>query len=185
MAKGRDGTETEHGSVMEQKIKKELRFLLTSEEKNKMANEAARISKERDEQKAQFDILKKAKNAELKQMQKDIDRLLGNHLSGSEVREVDCTERLDWETKTVTYLINNEVIETREMHDSELQMKLNTNPTAKNVKKEAKKPRSQKDPEKHLTPEEMRSAEIAEVHQMETRRGSKKSSIDPQHDSPA
>lgn len=70
----------------------------------------------------------------------------------------------------------------REMHDSEKQMKLNTspdsNPTAKKV---SKKTRSQKDPEKHLTPEEQQNEEIAQVHKLETNKKSKKSSLDRSH----
>lgn len=164
------------GKVMEQQVIRELRFKLSTEEQQKMANAAAVLSEQRNALKTELDLIGRTKRKELKDMQKEIDRLLACHKSGGETREVQCTEKLDWENKTVTHYHNGEEVSTREMHDSELQMKLTGtgNPTAKKAKKQT---RAQKDPEKNLTPEEQQS-EVAEVYKMETGRKTKKSSID-------
>ena len=171
-----DGSDS--GAAMEQTIQKEFRFKLSAEEKNQMADSAAKLTDERDALAEEIKQFNKAKRAELNDKQKEIDRLLKCHVTGTELREVTVQERLDWEKKQVQYFHNGKLLEEREMHDSELQMKLNTNPTAKKVKKD-NRTRAQKNPDKHLTPEELKSQEIAEVHSMETKRKSKRSAVDP------
>lgn len=176
MAKKTD-VNTDANSVMEQQVTKEFRFKLSAEEKNTMADQAARMTNERETNETQFKEMAKAKRAELKAQQTEINRLLKSHLSGYEVREVNVTERLDWENKTVQYYMDGKLIEERAMHDAELQMKLNTNPTQKKVKKD-NRTRAQKNPDKHLTPEELRSQQIADVHKLETGRKTKRSAVD-------
>lgn len=176
MANDEENTEDQAAPpVMEQKIKKEMRFKLSAEEKNKMADEAARLSKERDAKVDELKEISKGMKADIKANQKEIDRLLDCHMKGSELREVEVVEQLDWENKRVRYYHNDELMEDREMHEAELQMKLGTNPTRKKKPKETK---AQRNPDKHLTPEEMKNREIAEVHKLETKKSTKRSAVD-------
>lgn len=177
MAKTKHGVGDESGSVMEQPVTKEFKFKLSAEEKNKMADKASDLSTERDVILDEIKTFNKAKKAMVKANQKEIDRLLKCHRTGIELREVNVSERLDWNKKTVQYFLDGKLLEEREMHDSELQMKLNTNPGAKKVRKD-NRTRAQKNPDKHLTPEELASQEIAEVHQLETGKKTKKSAVD-------
>lgn len=178
--KGAD-TETPDGSVMEQKVTREIRFKLTAEEQQKMANDAAKLTEERNAKKTELDIIGRTMRKEIKDTQKEIDRLLKCHKDGTEAREVEVIEQLDWNNKTVRYYHTgangSDLIDEREMHDSELQMKLNTNPSAKKVKKD-NRTRAQKNPDKHLTPEEQEQSEVAEVHKLETSKKTKKSAVD-------
>ena len=151
----------ESNQTMEQKVKKEIRFDLTAEEKVKMADRAGKLSKDRYRVNDTLKAFSKDNKKIIKEYQKEIDQLLENHVKGFEMREVEATERLDWDLKTVTTFFNNEEIESRTMHDSELQMKLKTGPdsTVKNKPKtklkKAKKTKVEKNPEKNLTPEEL------------------------------
>lgn len=169
----------EASTSMEQKVKKEIRFNLTAEEKVKIADRAGTLSKERDIKTDELKTFNKNKKSELKDLQKEIDTLLENHVRGFEMRDVTCTEVLDWEEKTVTTYYKDKKVEEREMHDAELQMKLN-NPTKKvSKKKKAKKAtKVERNPDENLTPAELKKREIEEVRQSETRRNSKVSSID-------
>lgn len=166
--------------VLEQKVTREINFKLSLEEQKKMADLAAVLSEQRNSVKTELDLYGRTKRKEIKDMQKEIDRLLACHKSGTETREANVVERLDWEAGTVTTFHNDEQLFEREMHDSEKQMKLNTsgNPTAKKV---SKKTRAQKNPDKHLTPEEQQNEEIAEIRKMETSKKSKKSAVDRAH----
>ena len=172
---------TDH-STMEQKVQREIRFDLTSEEKDKMANQAGKLSKERDQLTDQLKAFSKEKRATIKDLQGQIDRLLDDHMKGYEMREVQVTEVLDWENKTVTTYYKEDKVDEREMHDAELQMKLKANPSRKvkkkATKKASKKTKAQKNPEQNLTPEELKAQEIQEIHKSETNKKSKVSSID-------
>lgn len=170
---------TDDAKVMEQKVRRDMNFKLSADEKNKMADNAAELSQERDALVADLKLYQSLKRGEIKERQQEIDRLLKCHKNGTETREVDVTERLDWEQKTVTYFHNGEQIEQREMHDAELQMKLDTNESRKIVKD--KRTRTQKNPDKNLTPEELEKKDIADVHKLETRRKTKRSAVDEVH----
>ncbi len=173
-----EGT-TEESQVMEQKVTRELKFSLNEGEQQKLANDAAKLTEDRNAKKTELDLIGRTMRKEIKDNQKEIDRLLKCHKDGVEIREVECIERLDWGNKTVQYFHNDKMVFEREMVDSELQMRLNTNETL--IKKKDKRTRSQKDPDKHLTPEEQRDQEIATVHKLETKKGTKKSAVDKQH----
>lgn len=179
MAKSKD--ETKSDSIMEQNVRREIRFKLSSDEQQKMANDAAKLTEDRNAKKTELDIIGRTMRKEIKDIQKEIDRLLKCHKDGTESREVDVIEQLDWDKKRVRYYHSaangGELIDEREMHDSELQMKLNTNPTAKKVRKDTRT-RAQKNPDKHLTPEEQERSEIADVHKLETGKKTKKSAVD-------
>lgn len=168
-----NGTDASH--VMEQKVQKEIAFKLTAQEKNQMADTAAKLSRERDEKIEELKKIQKAMRDDIKAKQKEIDRLLDCHINGTEMRDVEVTERFDWDNKNVQYFHEGEMIIEREMMDSELQMKLGT--TAKKVVKD-KRTKAQKNPDLNLTPEELKSKEIAEVHRLETGKKTKKSALD-------
>lgn len=168
--------------VMEQTVERELHFKLTAEEKSKMADTAASLSYERDKLMDELKAIGKTMRADIKQNQREIDRLLYSQQKGIEVRNVKVKEELDWENSTVKTFYKGELWDTREMMDHEKQMKLDVNATRK-VKKGAKDKRvkADKNPTKHLTPEEQGVSEIAEVHSLETKRKTKKSSVDANH----
>ena len=162
---------------MEQIIQKEIKFLLKPEEKNKMADEAASLSREHKVLSAEFAESSKATREVLKGKQQEISRLLECHINGIEVRAVKVTERLDWEKGTVEYLLNNEIVESRKMNDDEKQMRLSDNPTRK-IKKVKKPTKAEKNPDLNLTPEELKAKDLADVHKLETGRKTKRSSVD-------
>jgi hypothetical protein len=172
--------------VMEQTITMEIRFKLSAEEQQKMANAAAALTEERNATKTELDLIGRTMRKKIKDQQKEIDRLLKAHSAGTEARETEVVQQMDWAAKMVRFYHTTknggELIEEREMHDTELQMKLDTNPTAKKVRKD-NRTRAQKNPDKHLTPAELaeqgfKDPEIAEVHSMESKRKTKRSSVD-------
>lgn len=163
--------------VMEQIIEKEVKFKLTPEEKNKMADMAAELSAERNRLASEFAEQSKATRSVLKAKQLEIDRLLACHKNGIEIREIKVTERLDYTAGTVEYIHNNEIIESREMVGDEKQMKFGDNPTKK-IKKGKKPTKAERDPAKNLTPEELKAKDLADVHKLETGRKTKRSAVD-------
>jgi hypothetical protein len=170
-------------TTMERKVQREMRFDLTEAEKDSMVTKANEHTKDRDKLTDDLKAHNKEQKARIKEHQKEVDRLLDNHVKGYEMREVEVQEVLDWEDKTVKFYFKDELIEEREMHDAELQMKLNTEQKKgvrkkKASKKAKKKTKAEKNPEENLTPEELKDREIAEVHQLETNRKSKKSAVD-------
>ncbi len=74
--------------VMEQTVTMEIRFKLSAEEQQKMANAAAALTEERNATKTELDLIGRTMRKKIKDQQKEIDRLLKAHSAGTEARAV-------------------------------------------------------------------------------------------------
>ncbi len=103
---------------------KELEFTLTEGETAKMGKKTATLGGEILDLENRFQSVKKDWKARIEGKKADFQRLLTTILSGKEVRTVDCEERRDYNDFSISYWVNEKMVETRPMTHEERQPEL-------------------------------------------------------------
>lgn len=154
-----------------EKVKRQLPFKLSDEEKARKGEEAAKINAKAD--KAM--LLKKSDmdmhNKMIKSLVVKRDVLLKSINEGIEHREVNCVEVKNYDDNKIEYWYEGEVLDSRDMRPEDRQQTL-TEPKAKKPNRWQKR--------HPVSSEEAREQEeIAQVHKLETSKRGAQSMVDP------
>lgn len=156
------------------KVKRAVLFKLTATEKAAKGEAAGNVSEEFKALDAKWKVVRSDYGGKLKGFQSKITKLLEEIHQGEERREVECTEVKNFEKNTVEFWHKGKVADTREMtpDDRQSEMKI-VAPKKEKWQKAGGKTRYPVSSE-----EASEQRDIAEVHKLETRRATKKSSVD-------
>jgi hypothetical protein len=171
-------------AVQTRKVTRIIPFLLSDDDKNALANNAADLDSQVEEARKQYKLVKKDWNEKIRFMEQERSKLLAAHKNGEQEREVDCMETMNWTEKTVTYfdcVDQTKELLTRTMTEEELQMSFVDDDEPKPTKKRGKGSKNANVVEADFSAPQIGddSREVQEVFREESSRHTKHSSIDP------
>ncbi len=154
-------------TTVDRKIQREVAFKIGVKERSEFGEAFAKLNGLYGEIDRQFTGVKQEYKGRLEKIELEINQIAKWIRDGEQRKVVEVTERKDFDKRTVSYLHDGKVVETRDMtHDeSQTELPINIEPPAKLEGKKI----SVRDPS---------SGEVNEVIQMETRRSTKKTPLD-------
>lgn len=127
-----------NAEVKEKTVQKDLMFELTEKERVKKQDEFRDVDNDIGSLKNEIAEFRRAKNAEIKELQVTKTKLNKILEENAEPRNVKCTVRYIFATNKVQYVYKGEVMEERELEDWERQDELFDEETPKPSKKALK-----------------------------------------------
>ena len=152
------------------KVKRTVPFKLTDSEKAAKGESAAKFNEQLEAAVEQKKTAMKAHNSKIKGFTEKVSRLLGEINEGVERREVECIEIKNFEENRVEFWFEGIMRDQRPMvpDDRQQEMKIAEPKIRKGMK-----------PDFPVSSEDAKEkAELAEVHRLESRKATKRSSVD-------
>ena len=162
------------------KVVKEFMFKLTNKEAAERYHAAGTLHAEVQKLEEEFAELKRNWKAKIDARTASRDDLLVAGETGEEKRTVEATMTKNYDIKEIAYWFEGKVVERRTMTETELQMEANFEKKQKNerAKKQMLDKTEKHDPVAEAHKANGKDPEIAQVHKLETTRGTKHSSVD-------
>lgn len=159
-------------------VKRAVLFKLTAEEKATKGEQAAKFSEDWKAVETKFKVVRTDFTDKLKSLRSKIDKLLGEIHEGQERREVECIEVKNFEENMVEFFHKGVKVDEREMTADDRQLEITpVKGKAKWQKANGKRFPTSSQEAKEMA-EDKKAKEISEVIKLETKRGTKQSSVD-------
>ena len=160
--------------IQERLVTRDMTFQLSQKEIATISKDCAALDSEVVALEQQLAGVKKELGGIIKEKKRVLRQLLRDIREGVQTKEVECTERKDWNDGTVEYLVDGKVEETRDMTEEEKQMDM---PVDKPLVKRARKAKKAEITAEAGTTDAQ--TEMNEVWKEETGRKTKRNAVDP------